>query len=76
MPENPDVIYLSGEKIPISGTYVVVGVGGSQADQEHEHAIAELKAGESFPNYKGIAVSWHFTGEQRVPEKEEVPAKS
>ena len=60
MPQKFDAIYQSGEKIPLSGTFEVVGVTVAHAAQRHERAIRELKAGEAFATYEGLEVCWHF----------------
>ncbi len=64
-------IYQTGQQVPISGTYEVVGVNLTAAQSKKEKALRLLQRGEIFPNYDGWEVCWHFaSGEnQHKPEK-------
>jgi hypothetical protein len=58
--ENSARIYQSGEPIPVSGVYGVVGASVSTTSQQKENAIRNLHSGEDFPVYGGEEVCWHF----------------
>jgi len=59
MPEKFDIIYQSGEKIPFSGIFEVVGARLVYAAQRNVDTPRELKLGEAFPAYEGMEVCWH-----------------
>jgi hypothetical protein len=54
-------VYQSGETVPVTGVYEVVGVDNAQPlPSTSEEPIRDLIAGEVFPDYDGRAVTWHL----------------
>ena len=64
-------IYQTGQQVPASATYEVVGVNLATAKNKKEKALRTLLRGEIFPNYEGWEVCWHLasTDNQHMPEK-------
>jgi hypothetical protein len=60
MPENSPHTYQSGETVPHTATYEVVGVDASQPmySKNHERAVQLLYEGDTFPNHEGRQVQW------------------
>jgi hypothetical protein len=59
MDKFTQTIYQSGEQVPHSATYQVVGANPNTAPDKKEHAVRTLKMGDFFPSYEGRAVCWH-----------------
>jgi hypothetical protein len=59
MPENSPHTYQSGEAVPHTATYQVVGVDPSPPQSKsHERPVQLLYAGEIFPDHNGRQVQW------------------
>jgi len=59
MPENSPHTYQSGETVPHTTTYEVVGVDPSPPQSNaRERPVQLLYEGEIFPNYEGRQVQW------------------
>jgi hypothetical protein len=54
-----NTIYQSGEQVPQSATYQVVGANENATAEKKERAIRTLHVGEIFPSYEGQEVCWH-----------------
>src|SRR5882724_10847509 len=63
-------IFQTGQRVPASGIYEVVGVNLAAAHNKKEKAIRLLKLGEVFPNYDGWEVCWHFAASEHQPRPE------
>jgi hypothetical protein len=68
--EQLKTIYQTGEPIPISGRFAVVGINLTQAAAGSERAICELHMGDVFATYDGLEVCWHPvpSGEHQTSE--------
>jgi hypothetical protein len=53
-------IYQTGQRVPISGHYEVVGVNLTAVKNKKEKAFRAMEKDEVFPNYEGWEVCWHF----------------
>jgi hypothetical protein len=53
-------VYQSGETVPVTGIYEVVGADAQPLQSTSEQPIRDLIAGEVFPDFDGRAVNWHL----------------
>lgn len=63
-------IYQTGQRVPVSGNYEVVGVNLATARNKKEKALRLMQRGEIFPNYEGWEVCWHYTAGDHQSESE------
>jgi hypothetical protein len=59
-------VYQSGETVPFTGVYEVVGADSAQLPSTEEQPIRDFTAGEVFPDYDGRAVNWHLRGGEPI----------
>jgi hypothetical protein len=56
------MIFQSGQKVPTSGPYEVVGASPTTVTAQGETAPRDLTAGETFPAFQGWEVCWRPVG--------------
>ena len=57
---DKSTVYQSGQVVPVTGMYQVVGTHTQAVTDRNETNVRQLRAGELFPNYQGRAVAWHL----------------
>jgi hypothetical protein len=62
MAKEQSTVYQSGQKVPVTGTYIVASTEPNAVmNQEDDKGVTkDLKEGELFPDYNGRAVTWHL----------------
>jgi len=62
MAKEQSTVYQSGQKVPVTGTYMVASTEpNAEMNEENDKGVTkDLRAGELFPDYNGRAVSWHL----------------
>ena len=64
-------VYQSGQTVPITGTYELVGAARTGTASDKGGSIRALKAGDIFPSLDGWEVCWHLQnkeGGQNAPK--------
>ena len=59
MGESASVVYQSGQTVPLTGHYELVGAEPKPDGASGEKIVRELNAGDLFPDYEGRAGAWH-----------------
>jgi hypothetical protein len=61
--ETKGRIFQTGEKVRISATYAVVGIGPNATARKRESPVRDFHIGEAFPVYDGMEVAWWLVEE-------------
>ncbi len=67
MSEKNTSIFQSGERVNITGTYEVIGIGSPAALRKKEASTRDFRAGQRFCCYDGFEVIWRLVAAQ-APE--------
>ena len=76
MAVNLSSVYQSGQKVPATGTYEVVGATRPRSAYEREGLIHTLNEGEVFPGHEGFDVCWHLESAEHVQKVQRADSKS
>lgn len=62
MAKEQSTVYQSGQKVPVTGTYIVASTEPNAVmNQESDKGVTkDLHEGDLFPDYNGRAVTWHL----------------